>query len=300
MESWLWSGIVLLGCGIVILLIKIYYLKKSAKEIRNAFERLMMTDTNAVIDISSRDADMRRLAGSINVQLKQFYKKRQRYERGDIELKEAITNISHDLRTPLTAIYAYLNLLKTEEKNETVSQYLNKIENRTDVLKQLTEELFKYTVSVSDAEHFTYENVVINQALEDCVSSYYAVIKKCHIVPHIEMPEKKVKCCLDKNALSRILENILSNVVKYSSGDLHISLQEDGKITFSNHTAELTETQVARLFDRFYTVNTARQSTGIGLSIAKVLVEQMKGTISASYENNMLTIRIDFSKPLVL
>lgn len=269
--------------------------EKSAKEIKDTFSTLIQTDSNAIIDISSRDADMCELAGSINAELKKFYEKRQRYVQGDLELKEAITNISHDLRTPLTAIYAYLNLLKSEEKSDLVNKYLDKIENRTIALKRLTEELFCYTVITSDVEHISFENVIVNSILEESISSYYAIIKKHQIIPHVEIPERNVECRLDRNALSRIFENILSNAVKYSDGDLNITLQENGKIIFSNHAFDLTETQVAKLFDRFYTVNTARQSTGLGLSIAKILVEQMNGTISANYENNIVTICIDFS-----
>lgn len=99
---------------------------------------------------------------------------------------------------------------------------------------------------------------------------------------------------LDRTALSRIYSNLLQNALKYSDGDLNIELTESGGITFSNTAAELTEVQVGRLFDRFYTVEAARNSTGLGLSIARTLVEQMHGTISARYEDNKLFIHILF------
>ncbi|MBS6194667.1 MAG: HAMP domain-containing histidine kinase [Clostridiales bacterium] len=296
MKVWICLLVIVVVMIIMMLSVKIYLLRKSAREISVSFRDRMTNETNTLIDISSHDKSMLELANEVNQQLEELYKQRHRFYQGNLELTEAITNISHDLRTPLTAICAYLDLLKPEEKSVLVNKYLDKIENRTVALRQLTEELFRYTVAASDVENVSFENVVINRVLEESISSYYAVIKSAKIVPYIEIPDKSVECVLDKNSLSRIFENILSNAVKYSDGDLNITLQENGKITFSNHAYHLTETQVARLFDRFYTVNTARQSTGLGLSIAKLLVEKMNGTIFASYENDIVTICVDFSK----
>lgn len=286
--------IVVLIIIIIGLIMKIYLLKKSAAEIEKAFCEKIAEETNTLIDISSRDPRMLELAHSINIQLKELYRKRQHYEHGDLELKEAITNISHDLRTPLTAISGYLQLAKREKDPETVKDYLIIIENRTAALKQLTGELFQYTIAVSENEELPLKSVSLNSALEEAVSTFYAVLKQNKIVPDITMPDKKIVRQLNENALSRIFNNILNNAVKYSDGDLQIVLSADGGITFSNHASGLTEIQVARLFDRFYTVNTARESTGLGLSIAKILVERMGGTISAEYNEKILSIHIRF------
>lgn len=279
---------------IAVLVIKIYLLKKSAREIRTAFYEKIKNDTNTLISISSHDHDMCELADGINVQLKELYEKRQRYQQGDLELKEAIANISHDLRTPLTAIYGYLELLKREEASENVKNYLGIIENRTLALRQLTEELFRYTVAASEAEELKMENIVINGVLEESISSYYAVLKQHKIVPEISIPEKKVVRCLNREALTRIFSNIISNAIKYSDGDLRITLSEAGEILFSNHASGLTEVEVGKLFERFYTVNNARKSTGLGLSIAKMLMEEMGGTITAYYSEEVISIRIFF------
>lgn len=272
--------------------IRIYLLRKSAKEIRIGLVEKADHETNTIIDISSHDNCMRELAISVNMQLKELYKQRQHFYQSDKELKDAITNISHDLRTPLTAIYAYLDLLKHEEKSDLINKYLSKIENRIIVLKNLTEELFHYTVTTSNVDHISVEPVIVNNLLEESIASYYAVIKNRNIIPDIVIPEKNVVCFLNRNAISRVFENILSNTVKYSDGDLHIILSENGQIVFSNHASGLTETQVAKLFDRFYTVEDARKSTGLGLSIAKILMEQMNGKIVAQYTNSILSICI--------
>ncbi|MDE6219055.1 MAG: HAMP domain-containing histidine kinase, partial [Lachnospiraceae bacterium] len=126
------------------------------------------------------------------------------------------------------------------------------------------------------------------------ISAYYAAFKKHRITPDITMPEAKVIRRLNKNALSRIFGNIISNALKYSDGDLEITLSEQGEIVFANHAAALDELQVMRLFDRYYTVETAANSTGLGLSIARELTEQMNGTIAVQYAGGMLRINICF------
>lgn len=205
-----------------------------------------------------------------------------------------MTNISHDLRTPLTAICGYLDLLEQEEKSETVNRYTAVIRNRTEMLKQLTEELFRYSVILASAEALKIEPVVINNILEESIASFYTALKEKQIVPKVSIPQKKVIRDLDRFALSRIFANLLNNAIKYSNGDLEVTLSENGEIRFINHASDLSEIEVGKLFDRFYTVNNAGNSTGLGLSISKALVEKMNGTISAEYHDGMLTICILF------
>ena len=97
---------------------------------------------------------------------------------------------------------------------------------------------------------------------------------------------------LDSDALSRVFSNLLNNAAKYSDGDLEIALTESGEITFSNTAKELSAVEVEQLFDRFYTVEAARHSTGLGLSIARSLIQRMGGSIAAEYGDERLTIRI--------
>ena len=278
------------------LLLKIFYMRKAIREIKRGFSEKLYTDTNTPIMLSSHDKLVSSLANDINVELKELQKQKHRYIQGDKELKNAITNISHDLRTPLTTICGYLSLLDKEEKSEHIARQLSIIKNRTFALKQLVEELFRYTTIISDTENSVYTETVINNVLEDCISSYYAIFKEKGITPNINLCEQKIVRSVDKTALLRIFNNVIDNAIKYSEGDLTISLFENGKIVFSNHTSDLNEIQIGKLFDRFYTVNTARKSTGLGLSIAKALIEKMDGNISADYSNNVLSIIIKFNE----
>ena len=285
--------------GILLLLIlslsaKVYFLRKSANEISEAFRDRLTADTNTLIDISSRDRCMRKLATDINIQLRLLRSQRNLYLSGDRELKDAVTNISHDLRTPLTAICGYLELLKKEEQSDAVRRYLTIITERTEAMKALTEELFRYSVIASTSDSMELVPVNINHVLEESIAANYAALSNAGITPEIIIPKEAVHRSLNRAALIRIFNNLITNAVRYSDGDLTIELREDARISFSNTAAELDEIQVGKLFDRFYTVESARQSTGLGLSIAKILTEQMGGEISANYAGNRLSILLIF------
>ena len=159
-------------CIIFMLLIKIHLLQKSAREIERAFSEKLITHSNTLIDISSNDKYMRRLANTINNQLRILRRERQKFQHGDLELKNAVTNISHDLRTPLTAICGYLDLLEKEEKTEAASRYIHIIRNRTELLSQLTGELFRYSVILTSEEPLKTEPVVLNHLLEESIGSF--------------------------------------------------------------------------------------------------------------------------------
>ena len=126
--------------------------------------------------------------------------------------------------------------------------------------------------------------------LEQSLAAAYGVLSARGIEPEIQMPEERIVRPLDAAALRRVFDNILSNAAKYSDGDLSIVLAPDGTVTFSNRASALSSVETARLFDRFYTVETARSATGLGLSIAKLLTEQIGGRISADYRDGCLRI----------
>lgn len=294
MEKWLWVVMGIMAMVILVLIIKNYMMQKAAKEISEAFADRLVTDTNTLIDISSHDKSMRELANAINKQLRILRKERHRFQQGDTELKNAVTNISHDLRTPLTAICGYLDLLEKEETSDVVAEYIAVIKNRTEVLKQLTEELFRYSIIMNTEGELIKEPVVINEVLEESIAAFYMALNERNIIPQITMPEKKVVRVLDRSALSRIFSNLINNVIKYSDGDLEITLSETGELLFTNTASDLDEIQIGKLFERFYTVEAARKSTGLGLAIARTLVEQMQGRITAKYEKNRLRISICF------
>lgn len=287
--AWVICAVLAVVC--ILLLAKIYYLRKSCDEIIDKLDLIMSDDTNAKITILSDDRHMKLLATELNRRLRQIRKDQLKYISGDRELKDAITNISHDLRTPLTAIMGYLQIMKDIPKSEKLEQYLAIIKGRAEAMKQLTEELFRYSVVLSEQQSQP-EQTVVNKVLEDSVMSYYAAMSEKGIVPVVDITEEKITRLLDPTALARVFANLMNNAIKYSGGDLEISLREPCVIEFSNSAPEMTNTQVERLFDRFYTVEAAHKSTGLGLSIARTLIEQMGGMIDAALVGEKLTITI--------
>ena len=278
---------------IIILAIKIRMMQKSMDEICSCLSEHLSSDTNQLITVSSSDKHVRHLASEIAKQLTELRRQRRQYISGDRELKEAVTNISHDLRTPLTAICGYLELLEAEEMTDNTRRYVEQIANRTEALKALTEELFRYSV-ISSVSDLSYEKVNVGRVLEDTLISFYGAFEQKNITPNISLPDGVIIRSLDKSALSRIFGNIISNAVKYSDGDFEVTMTESGEITFSNTASELSSVDVGKLFDRFYTVDSARKSTGLGLSIAKLLTERMGGCISADYKSKTLSIMLSF------
>ena len=293
MLPWIICGV--LAVIIAILVIKIRMMQKSMDEICSCLSEHLSSDTNQLITVSSSDKHVRHLASEIAKQLTELRRQRRQYINGDRELKEAVTNISHDLRTPLTAICGYLELLETEEMTDNTRRYVEQIANRTEALKALTEELFRYSV-ISSVSDLNYEKVDVGRVLEDTLISFYGAFEQKNITPNISLPDGVIIRSLDKSALSRIFGNIISNAVKYSDGDFSVIMTESGEITFSNTASKLSSVDVGKLFDRFYTVDSARKSTGLGLSIAKLLTERMGGCISADYKGNMLSITLSFEE----
>ena len=134
----------------------------------------------------------------------------------------------------------------------------------------------------------------INHVLEESLAGFYGALTAKGITPEISMTEEKVERDLNRAALQRVIGNVLSNALKYSDGDLRITLGKDGELVFSNTSAALDELQVGRWFDRFFTVETAHNSHGLGLSIAKVLTEQMDGKIWAEYDSPIFSVHVKF------
>lgn len=292
MLSWLLCGILVLV--VAVLLAKLWLLRRSLDEISRQLGERRSQDTNSPIFLSVRDARARRLAAELNLQLKELRRQRQKFQQGDAELKSAVTNISHDLRTPLTAIQGYLDLLEWEEFSENARRYLGLIRNRMEAMTRLTEELFRYSLA-ADRQELAPEEVDLCRLLEESLVSFYAAMDQRGIIPEISLPEGPVVRILDPSAVSRIFGNIISNALKYSDGDFSAALDEGGTAVFSNSARGLDPVSAARLFDRFYTVETGRGSTGLGLSIARLLTEHMGGTIWAEYGEGRLYITVSFS-----
>lgn len=287
---------VFLALSVLFLLLYLLILRHSIREAAGELDEKLKTDTNTLISISTGDRAIRALAAQINNQPQALRKERLRLQVGSDKLTTAATNISHDLRTPLTAICGYLDLLEQEPQSEKAQRYLAVVRERTDAMRSLTEELFRYSVLTATADTLQSESVCLNDILKQSLAGFYGALTVRGIVPDIQLTSEKVVRQLDAGALRRVFDNILSSAAKYADGGLAVSLLPDGSVEFSNTAHLLSRVQVERLFDRFYTVKAARSSTGLGLSIARLLTEKMGGRITADCKNDTLTIRVTFPK----
>lgn len=283
---------VVLGVLALALLGKLFLLRRGIKKLAEDLNHLRKTDTNMLLTLSCRDKGLRQLVSCLNRELSQLRRERLRYQQGDREVKEAVVNISHDLRTPLTAISGYLELLEKENLPENAARYVGQISQRSDAMKKLTEELFRYSMAASDS--LSLQPVDFCRIVEETLLSFYGALAGKGISPQVILPERPVICMADTGALQRILGNLLTNAMKYSDGDLTVQLTETGKLLFSNHAAGLDQIRVGRLFHRFYTVASGEDSTGLGLSIARTLTEKMGGEIDAALEGDILTVWVAF------
>lgn len=288
-----WILCILLAMVCAGLAVKNYLMRKSIEEICDCVRLHLSTDTNLTVRISSKDKYVCRLALEMEKQLSQMRKLQLEYQTGNQELKEAVTNISHDLRTPLTAICGYLDLLETAEISPDAARYVAHIRNRSEAMKELTEELFRYSI-ISSMPEITCQKVDVCRVLTESLLDAEGDFCRANIRPQLDLPEAAVWRELDAMALRRIFGNIISNAIKYSDGDFSVTMDNSGTIVFSNHAGGMSTVEVGKLFDRFYTVESARRSTGLGLAIAKLLTEQMGGTIRADYQDATLQIILNF------
>ena len=291
---------VLLAIALVLAVIKIVLLRRGFDELTDNIEDQVSGKTQIPITLSTSDPHARKTAETLNRELKNLDRERNEYLDGNRKVAEAVTGISHDIRTPLTAINSYLDLMADEKDEELKAQYLERIKSRTLSLSDLADELFKYSTSTDperypvQTENITSEPIDICRVLEECMLSFYAGFKKRGIEPDIEIPDEPVFVLCEKKSANRIFENIIGNAIKYANNDLEVKLDTKGQVIFSNPAPDLTPVSAAKLFDRYFTVKEGNASTGLGFSIAKELITRNGGTIEADHKEGILKIIVTF------
>lgn len=291
---------ILLAIALVLAVIKIVLLRRGFDELTENIEDQVSGKTQIPVTLSTSDPHARKAAETINRELKNLDRERNEYLDGNRKVAEAVTGISHDIRTPLTAINSYLDLMADEKDEELKAQYLERIKSRTLSLSDLADELFKYSTSTDperypvQTESVSSEPIDICRVLEECMLSFYAGFKKRGIEPDIEIPDEPVFVLCDKKSANRIFENIIGNAIKYANNDLEVKLDTRGKVIFSNPAPDLTPVSAAKLFDRYFTVKEGNASTGLGFSIAKELITRNGGTIEADLIDGILQIIVTF------
>lgn len=211
------------------------------------------------------------------------------------QLKQSVSNISHDLRTPLTSMQGYLTLLQECEDKQEQEQYIKIIKAKTDYLTDLVQEFYDLSVIENDQTGVEGEAVDINRIVTDCLIEKYYEFGE--IQPSVETEAAPVWIYGNDLICKRIIENLIVNALRYSDNYIGVSINQKGIFTIKNSTQSLEDVDINLLFTRFYTVDKSRTkgSSGLGLYIVKELLEKINGRIeNVSYEDNILSISIQF------
>ena len=287
----LYSVIVVLSILVITLLIRVVTTNIELKNITRELKEITEKDTNLLLSTSSGDKSIKILVDSLNKELKKLLSLKREYSKGIFDVKKSAENIAHDIRTPLTAIKGYVDLLEEEELSEEGRKYLDIIRGRTQYLKSLTDELF-LSLSMKSRGVLNLSNIDAKSILEEALVSYYNEFKKKGMSPSLMTPNEKVIIKADSKALYRAYSNIISNALKYGEGEFKVEMDEKGNTIFSNLAPNMDSVEANKLLDRYYTISDAKASSGIGLSISKEILQEMGGELKVKLENQRLYISI--------
>ena len=291
------EGICIGVTGIVLLTFWKY--QRQVKYICRQLRFLSTHDSNMLISKEIKWGSIEELADLLNNLLEERKKEKMESLRKEQEISDIYTNLSHDIRTPLTSLDGYFQLLETTGKEEDRKRYLFIIQERIESLKGMLEELFTYTKLKNETYRFELTPIKINSVLTTTVFSYYDVWEERGISPQFSIEEEPIWIMGNEQALQRVLQNMIKNVLDYGNKEIVMSLQKEGNMAVlqvKNRIKHGEEIDVSQVFDRFYKADMSRNrtSTGLGLSITKEFVLRMDGKIEASIEGNWFCITIRF------
>lgn len=299
-DIWVVTTFLLIFMLIILIIYHLYY-RMNIKHITKQLVKIMnITDTNELLTVRAKQGDIVKLVNILNELIRDTRLSRIRIKRLTMKFRESITNIAHDLRTPLTTASGYVQMLQTSVIEEERQEYLSIILERQNMVKILLEQLFEY-VRIESGE-ITYEHVSIDakKVLIDTLAMYYDDFNKKGEEPAVHLLEKSCIILGDEQGVKRIFSNILFNAIIHGKGGYCFQIQEEDSyiFTFSNISAPITREDLDKIFDRFYTKDQSRnkKSTGLGLAIAKEITMQLNGEIEAFYNNGKFFISVSFPK----
>lgn len=281
--------------------VRLFRLKWHLRDITAQLDERTNEKTGGKITVALIDNDLSKLAAAINRNLELQKKLRIDVRRNDLQLKDSIANLSHDLRTPLTSILGYLQLSLTSDcPVEKRTEYLKTVDDKAHALKSMINGLYELSVLDVRETPFKTEKLDLNLLLGDVLSSQYEPFRKLGITLTVHLPDHPVWITSDRVACIRIIQNLLNNALHYAKENVGISLEAYSSYAFfsiCNPAPNLKTNDVKHLFDRFYTADKSRNSggSGLGLYIVKTLLEKMNGKVAdVSLDGHVLNIKVGF------
>lgn len=297
---WIIATFILLIILIIFIFYHMYY-RMNIKHVTKQLEEIInIKDTNQLLTVLARQKDILTLVNILNNHLNENRHSMIQIKRLNKNFRDSITNISHDLRTPLTTAGGYVQMLQGDVTKEERQEYLSIVLERQNTVKKLLEQLFEY-VRIESGE-IVYESVKVDAKaiFIDVLAMYYNDFFEKGLEPTVIIPSKPCMINGDEQGLKRIFSNILFNAITHGSGDYHFEIEESDEyiFKFSNRSEYMEEEDLNYIFDRFYTKDKSRnkKTTGLGLSIAKEIVKQLDGKINAYYNDGIFLITVSFPR----
>lgn len=294
-------AIVVLAAISIFSMIICFSYRRRIKKICRQLKYINTHETNMIVSSSYGDTPDTELANEINNLIFRFNELTAHFNKKENNLKDMITSLSHDIRTPLTSLDGYFQLLNESDSQEEKERYIVIIRERISSLGLLLEELFTYAKLQDESYHLEMEYIELNKLLYETVFSFYDEFKQKQIEPEIEITERPVTVYGNYTALKRAMQNIIKNSLEH--GQLYFSLTMETKensivIRCKNRRNDTDKIDIEHVFNRFYKADAARKhtSTGLGLAIAKEIVEKLEGKIEARIEADVFIIEIQLSK----
>ena len=290
--------IVVLVC---IILFLIWFIMKYQRQIKDICRQLWFLkdhDSNMMISSEIRFGGVGYLADTLNEIVELRKREQKKYLDKEKSISDIYTNLSHDIRTPLTSLDGYFQLLKESEITEEQQHYILVIQERISSLKNMLEELFTFTKLQNDDYVLELSTCSLNRILKDTLFSYYDIWKENDIEQKFEITEEPLMIEGNPQALGRTIRNIIKNGFEHGEKQFEVHLERKEQravLSLKNMVSEPDKIDISRIFERFYKADEARSdsSTGLGLSIAKEFVLRMKGEIRAELDENWFSVNIE-------
>ena len=287
--------------GIIILQsIIIWKYQRQVKDICRQLAFLMKHDSNMLIHREFGLGGIGMLSDRLNDLLELRRKEKRYYQEKETLIADTYTNLSHDIRTSLTSLDGYFQLMEACENVEEQRRYLNIIHERIHSLNEMLEELFMFTKLKNESYRLELTSCCINRILKETVFSYYDDWVRREIQPDIQITEEQLYIDGNKQGLSRIIQNVIKNGLDHGEKKIRIVLKREQNravLRISNQVIASEQIDIEHVFDRFYKADAARSktSTGLGLSIAREFVRRMNGEIGAKIEENEFIVEMSFN-----
>lgn len=276
----------------VILFTYIYCIKKQLGSIKKQLDKRREDKASNPVLVEIRDKSIEDMAVSLNKTLRQETALRVSQEIKEQEFKQLITNISHDIRTPLAVMKGYLQLMQKNKMDKVCREYLEICLSHTASMERIIQQFFEYSYWSGAEEEINLKKINITNLVTEVMTDFIPVFEENNI--KMELAGTGIYFGMaDKELLVRIMQNLLRNSIQYAEGDVRVSIipSEENpfiKISVENPVREDCNVDINQVFNRFYVGKEGRNhSTGLGLSIVKMLVERMGGEVYADIEEGI-------------